>query len=152
MIEARVFTLCEGVQLYIVCTKLGCFFFLVFFYSAWVFKSCKIPKKVEQLRFYEKIKFCLEVPLIIAVPLIIFPLNMVFILFLFYKIFFRISSLRMGQVWEVISYRKMRYFNGYTAFHSFESRIFPVRSTSMSILYSICCVVQYEEAGGGCSD
>lgn len=56
----------------------------------------------------------------------------------------------MGQVWVVVVYRKMRYFRGYTAFHIFESRILPVRNTS--ILYRICCVVQYEKAGGGCSD
>lgn len=70
-------------------------------------------------------------------PLIIFPLNIIFILFLLCKTFLRISILQMGQVWEVIGYRKMRYFNISTAFHSFGSRILPMR-----ILYSICCVVQ----------
>lgn len=139
MIEARVLPYLKVSSCILYAPNL--FFLSCFFYSASVFKSCKIPEKVEQLRFYKKVKFCLEVPLISAMPLIIFPLNIVFISFLFSETFFRISNLRMGQVWEVIGYRKMRYFNGYTAFHSFESRILPVRSTSMRILYSICCVV-----------
>lgn len=85
-------------------------------------------------------------------PLITFPLNIISILHLFCKTFLRITVLRMGQVWEVTGYRKMRYFNISTAFHSFESRIVPMRSTSVRILYRICCVEQNGRAGGGCSD